>query len=941
MTMQISGGHIYDFGKWHEYTFEFEDSSLVIIQGENEAGKSTLKAFLIYILFGMRSREIESYRPRTGGTPGGRLNLRFPDGEVVVERILDQHNGQAVCYVGSEQKDQQWLENKLDGMDASIFRQVFTLDTEALVSLQLTDKEQLGKVLLDAGQTGSADVHKLEKKLQQELQQLFRPQGRKPKINAMLHAFSEQERLVQELTDREAAYLPDKEKLQEILEKTDELQKRKAELRAQISVQKQVLQAIPWQKKEAFAKEQLKQLASVETFPSDGIAQQQQIQQQLQPLEAQFHVHTKESASIHKDLVSAEDQLLKDELYKELYQLAAKTDWTAYMKRTQLLEEERYKLQNQLASAHVSYPYPDEFAWNSYIAEATGEWRLLQEKMMILDAESERIQQSIAAKRQEIDKVDHLQDRIDQSLISEKEYRELHTKKDIKRAEKDISKVAFSPIGLLLVFAVLLSGIGILTANWLLAGSGILLLVGAVMHWRFGHQPNNQPGNSSYASEKLAEQQELRVRWRQLEEQRHPLEVQLMELQQSYSMQIKNREKLEQETAMHIEKFSFLTDVPLVHWEKAVQEWKTKEQLAGMLHKVNQEYEERQLHYTSTIDRLRDILNLPMDLPSAKTIEQAEYVIETQQKLRHTKEQLLDRQQDIQQHIQKLDKQLKPLQEQKANLFVNAGAKDDKQFVYLAEQYRIKTQLMEELEHYQLQIRAILPDQHFSAEEMEHKQDKVEQVIASLETEQEFVEEELDKHRQRAATLQVKLADLESDTTASAAYHELQGQKQVLTTAGRKWAVRKLAYDMLYQTKRSFQEERFPRVLSEASSLFSKVADQYKGLVLTETGSLVVKDRYSRNIAVEQLSRGTIEQLYLCLRLALSRHLGVQQSFPLLIDDAFSHTDHERRERFLPILQAAADVQQIILFTWEQPTFEWTRQSKLLHLEKTQKTGLW
>jgi len=146
---------------------------------------------------------------------------------------------------------------------------------------------------------------------------------------------------------------------------------------------------------------------------------------------------------------------------------------------------------------------------------------------------------------------------------------------------------------------------------------------------------------------------------------------------------------------------------------------------------------------------------------------------------------------------------------------------------------------------------------------------------------------------------------------------------------------------MLFQTKRTFQEERFPRVLSEASSLFSKVADQYSGLALTEAGSLVVKDRYSRNIAVEQLSRGTIEQLYLCLRLALSRHLGVQQSFPLLIDDAFSHTDFERRERFLPILQAAADVQQIILFTWEQPTFEWTSQSKLLHLEKTQKTGLW
>ncbi|PAF21514.1 hypothetical protein CHH49_11500 [Terribacillus saccharophilus] len=941
MKLQISGGHIYDFGKWHDYTFDFKDSSFVIIQGENEAGKSTLKAFFIYILFGMRSRELESYKPRTGGTPGGRLNLRFPDGEVVVERILDQHNGQAICYIGSEQKDQQWLEEQFDGMDASVFRQVFTLDTEALVSLQLTDKEHLGKVLLDAGQTGSADVHKLEKKLQQELQQLFRPQGRKPKINTMLHTFSEQERLVQELTDREAAYLPDKEKLQEILVKTDELQKRKAELRAQTSVQKQVLQAIPWQKKAAFAKEQLKQLASVEAFPTEGFAQLQQIQHQLQPLEAQFHVHTKESALINKDLVSAEDQLLKDELYKELYELAARTDWTADMKRTQLLVEERYKLRNQLASVHLSYPYPEEFAWDSYIAEAAGEWRPLQEKMMILDAESERIQQSIAAKRQEIDKIDHLQERIHQSLISEKEYRELHIKKDIKRAEKDLPKRVISPIVLLLVFAVLLSGIGSLTANWLLAGSGIFLLVGAVLNWRFGHQPNSQPESSSYASEKLAEQQELRVRWRQLEEQRHPLEVQLMELQQDHSKQVIRREKLEQKTAMHLEKFPYLTGVPLMHWEKAVQEWKAKEQLAGMLNKVNQECEEQQLRYRITIDRLRDILSLPMDLPTEKTIEQAEYVIETQQKLRHAKEQMLDRQQEIQKHKQRLDKQLKPLQEQKANLFANAGAKDDKQFLYLAEQYRIRTQLMEELEHYQLQLRVILPSGQFSAEEMEYKQDKVEQVIASLETEQEFVEEELDNYRKRAATLQVKLADLETDTTASVAYHELQRQKQMLTAAGRKWAVRKLAYDMLLQTKRTFQEERFPRVLSEASSLFSKVADQYKGLALTEAGSLVVKDWYSRNIAVEQLSRGTIEQLYLCLRLALSRHLGAQQSFPLLIDDAFSHTDFERRERFLPILRAAADAQQIILFTWEEPTPEWTRQSKLLQLEKTQKTGSW
>ncbi|PAE15728.1 hypothetical protein CHH91_12245 [Virgibacillus sp. 7505] len=937
--MQISGGHIYDFGKWHDYTFDFQESSLVIIQGENEAGKSTLKAFLIYILFGMRTRELESYKPRTGGTPGGRLTLRLPGGQAVVERILDRHNGEAVCYIGSEQKDQQWLEDQLGGMDASVFRQVFTLDTESLVSLQLTDKEHLGQVLLDAGQTGSADVHKLEKKLQQELQQLFRPQGRKPRINAMLHTVSEQERLVQELADKEAAYQPDKEKLRATLEKTNELQNHKAELRAQIRVQKQVLQAIPWQKKASFAKEQLKQLAHVEGFPSEGFKQMQKIQYQLQTLEAQYHVHKKESALIQKDLVSTKEQLLKDDLYKELYELGARTDWTAVKKRIELLEEERDKLRNQLARVHLSYPYPEDFAWNSHMAEAAEEWRPLQEKMMILQAESKRIHQSIAEKRQEIDKMDHLQNRIHQSLLSEKEYRELHNKNDRKHRGNDLRKRTISPITLLVVFAGLLSGIGILTANWLLAGSGIFLLVGAGLNWRLGHQPGGHSESSSYISEKLTEQKELRVRWRQLEEQRHPLEIQLMELQQEQSEQVIRREYLEQQIAIQIEKFPFLTDVPLVYWVKAVHEWKAKEQLTEAQNRVRRELEEEQQRYTDSIDRLGDIMDVTIGARPEEIIEQAEYVIESQQKLRHAKEQLFERQQEIQRYLQELDKQLKPLQEQKAILLEEGGANDYHQFLHAAEQYRKRKQLLVELEHFHVQIRAILPDGKYRSEEVEYEQDRVEQVIAKLETEQEAVEEELDKCRQHAATLQVKLADLESDTTASAAYHELQRQKQVLTAAGRKWAVRKLAYDMLSQTKRTFQEERFPKVLREASSLFSQVADQYSGLALTEAGSLVVKDRYSRDIALGQLSRGTIEQLYLCMRLALSRHLGMQQSFPLLIDDAFSHTDIERRGRFLPILQAAADVQQIILFTWEEPAPEWTQQSKLLQLEKTQKTG--
>ncbi|MFP7494851.1 AAA family ATPase [Terribacillus saccharophilus] len=935
MSMIIMGGHVYAFGKLHDYTFDFQGKSLVIIQGDNEAGKSTLKAFIFYILFGMRSRELDLYIPRNGGTPGGRLQLSFPDGVVTVERIRNQHDGQAVCYTVMGQQDQNWLEKRLGGVDAAVFQQVFSVDTETLVSLQMTDREQLGKVLLDAGQSGAAAIHKLEKRLQQDLQQLFRPQGKKPKINSMLQSYAEQERLVQALEQKESAYLPDKDKLERVQRNIADLQTQKADLRGKINVQNQIMQAIPWQKKIAFTKEQLQKLAFVDTFPHGGLEQLQEMQHLLQPLEAQLHVHTNEAAVMDAELGKVQKQLMDDDAYDELYDLTVRIDWDVKRKHIHELAEEHDRLMNQANSVRSIHPFPERFINDDSLQRAQAEWRPMQEEAMILQAESDRTDQYIASKRQELNKLDQLQERIQQELLSEKEYRELHSEKDKKHDTYHSRKGIVSPILLLLVFGVLLSGIGIVTASWIMTGSGFFLLGGAVLFWRNGSKLS---GTSSYTMEKLTEQQDLRVRSRQLEEQRHPSEIQLAELQHQQSEQLIRKEKLQQKVDMYRKQLPFLQHIPLADWLQATQEWKAMEQLEQSIERAKQEREQERHHYESLLHRLRAIAEVSDDLTVEECIKQAEYMRETQQKLRHAKEQLLGRLHENKQQLGMLKKQIKPLQEQKAQLFASAGAEDDRQFQQLWESYRKRKQLADELAHYQLQLESILPDGRY-VEEYLYEPEVVEKTIASLEMEQEVVEADLDGCRQQAATLQVKLADLEADTEASAAYHELQRQKQLLTAAGRKWAVRKMAYEMLQQTKQSFQEERFPKVLQEASRLFAKVTDTYTALILNEEGKLIVKDEHSRMIELERLSRGTIEQLYVCLRLALSRFLGVGQGIPLLIDDAFSHTDQSRRARFLPVLEAAADVQQIILFTWESPTTEWMRDSKVVRLGKTQKTS--
>jgi uncharacterized protein YhaN len=64
------------------------------------------------------------------------------------------------------------------------------------------------------------------------------------------------------------------------------------------------------------------------------------------------------------------------------------------------------------------------------------------------------------------------------------------------------------------------------------------------------------------------------------------------------------------------------------------------------------------------------------------------------------------------------------------------------------------------------------------------------------------------------------------------------------------------------------------------------------------------------------LSKGTVDQVYLALRLALVRVFsGADETIPMLLDDPFANYDDERLRHALKLLQNVAETNQIILFT--------------------------
>lgn len=90
---------------------------------------------------------------------------------------------------------------------------------------------------------------------------------------------------------------------------------------------------------------------------------------------------------------------------------------------------------------------------------------------------------------------------------------------------------------------------------------------------------------------------------------------------------------------------------------------------------------------------------------------------------------------------------------------------------------------------------------------------------------------------------------------------------------------------------------------------------KYDRIRVDEKGKLEVFAE-GRKVSPEQLSRGTCEQFYLALRLAVGEVVTQEEPLPILLDEVFSMYDEKRLEQTLRML--AASKHQILLFTCQK-----------------------
>ena len=119
-----------------------------------------------------------------------------------------------------------------------------------------------------------------------------------------------------------------------------------------------------------------------------------------------------------------------------------------------------------------------------------------------------------------------------------------------------------------------------------------------------------------------------------------------------------------------------------------------------------------------------------------------------------------------------------------------------------------------------------------------------------------------------------------------------------------------------------------PRLSGQMSPWIPKVTSGRYARVEVDPGdlSITLVTAAGERSDARRVSQGTMEQVYLVLRLVLAQILSADhETCPVLLDDPTVHADANRKQQILDYLLAASKEHQVILFSQEQEVLDWAK----------------
>lgn len=965
--MRILRANIFGFGKWVDFSLAFPTDGPAIIYGENESGKSTFHQFILFMLFGMAPKQRKFYQPKTSSKFGGQLILLDSEfGEFTIERFDDKDNGAATCFTSTgETYDEGWLKERLRGMNQKTFEAIFSFSALDLNEIKKMDEENLGEVLLSIGLTGSDNIYQVEKQLDTRLNELFRPQGKNPIINKQLQTLNELADQLAENEKEEAAYREKIIEAERLTIELESLQLEKKQLEANNNFVTKQRTALPVIQEYQFLTSKQKELLEDVDFPEKGIERLEKLKDELRPIESEYTVLQNNQTSYKESLEALNKQQFADRLLEEIQQNEkAAEEYIVLEKKISELKTIEATLEREISEElehlqiaveqrdlnEISLPFYIEETWKQLRVDKemlaqeetglTSEERGLIEEQKYLENELNHHSSTLLSE----EKVTTLKSKLEKA----KEYEQLerlheastqkthHFKKE--KEQRLINANRFLG-GSIILFVFGMAAAYFLDQSFLYGLSILILLVGIVQIF-FTKQNVKQLEEMLQAPidietiERLSHKEitEIERQLKEEEEKHHEINRIQTALQNQNIILLKWEEKqriLLERNNRHFQQveeqymlYPYLEKINISYWPeyhgrlKTLLKWNAEyNQITSEIQVVKGELQQIEGNITSFMRA-----NFPEQQASniSQALEGIQNILmnnqQTKQRISHLEEQL----NEAFENITIFEKRMSVYQNEIEALFEIAHTDSEEEFYKLATYVAEKEKIEDNLETNQKQLDAVFPEGSWSTfikdslDELELKQhqEKLDENVSKL-------EQKIENTRSELAKIHAELKRLESSEAHSQKIHQFEMEKEKLNQLAKEWAILKVEKEVLEESKQNYREKYLSKVMEETAGFLNTVtAGNYVTVYSPEDKEsfrLMGADgiRYS----VNELSQGTMNQLYVSLRLAISKVMTENHQLPFILDDAFVHFDEVRVKRMMKVLIEIAEKQQVIMFT--------------------------
>lgn len=223
----------------------------------------------------------------------------------------------------------------------------------------------------------------------------------------------------------------------------------------------------------------------------------------------------------------------------------------------------------------------------------------------------------------------------------------------------------------------------------------------------------------------------------------------------------------------------------------------------------------------------------------------------------------------------------------------------------LTKQFNRRQQLVDQIEASKVQV------------DLNTDLTEIQQSIDSLKVKINSLRNDLSQGETQATESETKLAHLIRDGE----YHELQQQQANLQAEiledVHTYVSLLMGSEFISKVLDLASKGRLPKVINQATDYFGILTNHHYDK-LNFDAELTVTANDGMIFAINELSRGTLEQLYLSLVLAMAVNFADEYQMPIIIDDGFVNFDVNRRNNAYELLNQVAKHTQVIYLTANQ-----------------------